>query len=180
METEPEVETLSEEPDQPIFHRGEAEEPTFSEWMEDQDFSLRGDFLWDLEGGLSRNWRKRLEQDDYEIGWPKGTIRSVRLPDGLRLWLAIDPYGIEVLTKYSRSDLAALGALTGYQVGDGEADLDEIRGALEWVVCWVESGERFDPPWQEVLQDNTLPEHRAPFERRPRARLLARPGVRLW
>jgi hypothetical protein len=153
METEPEVETLSEEPDQPIFHRGEAEEPTFSEWMEDQDFSLRGDFLWDLEGGLSRNRRKRLEQDDYEIGWPEGTIRSVRLPDGLRLWLAIDPYGIEVLTKYSRSDLSALGALTGYQVGDGEADLDEIREALDWVVHWMEYGGRFDPPWQEVLQD---------------------------
>jgi hypothetical protein len=69
--------------------------------------------------------------------------------------MAIHPSGTEVLTKYSRSDLAALGALTGYQVGDGEADLDEIRGALEWVVCWVESGELFDPPWQEVLQDNT-------------------------
>jgi hypothetical protein len=121
--------------------------------MEDQDFSLRGDLLWNLEGGLSRNWRKRLEQDDCEIGWPEGTIRSVRLQDGLRLWLAIDPYGIEVLTKYSRSDLAALGALTGYQVGDGEADIKEIRLALDWVVHWIESGERFDPPWQEVLQD---------------------------
>ena len=121
--------------------------------MEDQDFSLRGDFLWDLEGGLNRNWRKRLEQDDYEIGWPEGTIRSVRLQDGLRLWLAIDPYGIEVLTKYSRSDLAALGALTGYQVGDGEADIKEIRWALDRVVYWMEDGGRFDPPWQEVLQD---------------------------
>jgi hypothetical protein len=156
METEPEVETLSEEPDQPIFHRGEAEDPTFSEWMEDQDFSLRGDFLWDLEGGLSRNWRKRLEQDDYEIGWPEGTIRSVRLQDGLRLWMAIHPSGTEVLTKYSRSDLAALGALTGYQVGDGEADISKIRWALDWVVRNVEYGVAFDPPWQKVLQGNIL------------------------
>jgi hypothetical protein len=147
---------LSGEPDQPIFHRGEAEEPTFSEWMEDQDFTLQGDFLWDLEGGLSRNWRKRLEQDDYEIGWPEGAIRSVRLSDGPRLWMAIDPYGIDVLTKYSRSDLAALGTLTGYQVGDGEADISKIRWTLDRVVCEVESGVHFDPPWQKVLQDSTL------------------------
>ena len=132
------------------------EEPTFSEWMEDQDFSLQGDFLWDLGGGLSRNWRKRLEQDDWDIGWPEGIIRSVRLPDGLRLWLAIDPYGIDVLTKYSRSDLAALGALTGYQVGDGEADISKIRWTLDRVVCEAESGVHFDPPWQKVLQDFTL------------------------
>lgn len=146
---------MSGEPDQPIFHRGEAEVPTFSEWMEEQDFTLRGDFLWDLEGGLSRNWRKRPEQDDYEIGWPEGAIRSVRLSDGPRLWMAIDPYGIDVLTKYSRSDLSALGALTGYQVGDAEADMGEIRWALDWVVYRVESGERWDPPWQEVLQDKS-------------------------
>src|SRR5215208_2005469 len=100
METEPEVETLSEEPDQPIFHRGEAEEPTFSEWMDDQDFSLRGGFLWDLEGGLSRNWRTRAEHDDYESAWREGTVRPVRLPDGLRLWRAIHPSGTGVLTKY--------------------------------------------------------------------------------
>jgi len=70
--------------------------------------------------------------------------------------MAIHPSGTEVLTKYSRSDLAALGALTGYQVGDAEADVNEICCALNCVVRWVESGERFDPPWQEVLQDNTL------------------------
>ncbi len=96
------VEDLSGEPEEPGFHhRGETDEPTFPEWLEDQDFSLQGDFLWDLRGGLSRNWRKRLEVDDYEIGWLEGVIRSVRLEDGLKLWLAFDPYGIEDLTKYS-------------------------------------------------------------------------------
>src|SRR5215208_5741786 len=49
---------------------------------------------------LTPNWRKRLEIDDYEIGWPEGKVRSVQLPNGQTLWLAFDPYGIEVLHNH--------------------------------------------------------------------------------
>jgi hypothetical protein len=101
------VETLSGEPEHPGFHRGRFEDQRL--------FELLGDY--DLGGGLSPDWRKRVEIDDYEIGWPEGLIRSVRLPNGYTLWMALDKSGIDVLTRYSRSTLGTLGTLIGYQVG---------------------------------------------------------------
>jgi hypothetical protein len=66
------VETLSGEPEHPGFHRGRFEDQRLFELLRD----------YDLGGGLSPDWRKRVEKDDYEIGWPEGLIRSVRLPNG--------------------------------------------------------------------------------------------------
>ncbi len=60
------METLSGEPKHPGFHRGRLDDQLL--------FELLGDY--DLGGGLSPDWRKRVEIDDYEIGWPELYERS--------------------------------------------------------------------------------------------------------
>ena len=40
------------------------------------------------------------EIDDYEIRWPEGDVRSVRLPNGQTLWPVFDRYGVDVLQNH--------------------------------------------------------------------------------
>jgi hypothetical protein len=89
---------------------------------------LLDDCLSELRArGLSSDWQKRPEIDDYEIGMPEGDVRSVRLPSGQTLWLVFDPCGIDVLDKYTRTDLASLGVLAAFEAREAKVDLISDR-----------------------------------------------------
>jgi hypothetical protein len=77
---------------------------------------------------MDSGWRKQSRAHGFELGAPKGQLRSARLANGQTVWLAFYPDGVGVMEDHRRTDLAVLGALTPLE--GGEADVELIRKTL--------------------------------------------------
>ena len=122
---QPEHDSTFREPDRPRFSRSGAVDESLPELVKSCLLELSGE-------ELTTNWRKCPEIDEYEIGWPEGKVRPVRLPNGQTLWLVFDLNGIEVLhNHYSQTDLAILGMLRVYEANEAN-HLATVSLTAQW------------------------------------------------